>query len=71
MRTEKERLARLEDRVSNMMSAMRILQRQVVLLTQLEQTRGNPTDPVSEIKRRIVHAAREERMRNHPYFGDD
>ena len=50
---------------------MRILQRQVVLLTQLEQTRGNPIDPVSEIKRRIVHAAREERMSKHPYFGDD
>jgi len=28
-------------------------------------------DPVSEIKRRIVHAAREERMVKHPYFGDD
>lgn len=45
-----------------MMSAMRLLQQQVILLTRLEKQRSGPlTDPVSEIKRRIVHAAREER----------
>lgn len=71
MKTDKERLRALEERVGNMMSALRMLQRQVVLLTQLEQQRMETGDPVSEIKKRIVHAAREERMAKHPHFGDD
>lgn len=72
MKTDKDRLARLEERVSNMMSAIRLLQQQVILLTRLEKQRATPlTDPVSAIKRRIVHAAREERMAKHPHFGDD
>ena len=71
MKTDRERIAKLEERVSNMMSAMRMLQRQVILLTQMEQQRMQTGDPVSEIKKRIVHAAREERMAKHPHFGDD
>ena len=72
MKTDKERIAKLEERVANMMSAVRLLQQQVILLTRLEKQRATPlADPVSEIKRRIVHAAREERMIKHPQFGDD
>ena len=72
MKTDRDRIERLEERVSNMMSAMRLLQQQVILLTRLEKQRSGPlTDPVSEIKRRIVRAAREERMAKHPIFGDD
>ena len=72
MKTDRDRIERLEERVSNMMSAMRMLQQQVIMLTRLEKQRSEPlTDPVSEIKRRIVHAAREDRMAKHPIFGDD
>lgn len=72
MKTDRDRIERLEERVSNMMSAMRLLQQQVILLTRLEKQRSEPlTDPVSEIKRRIVHAAREDRMAKHPILGDD
>ena len=72
MKTDKERIERLEERVSNMMSAVRLLQQQVILLTRLEKQRATPlSDPVSEIKRRIVHASREERMVKHQHFGDD
>lgn len=72
MKTDKERIAKLEERVANMMNAVRILQQQVILLTRIEKQRAGPlTDPVSEIKRRIVHAAREERIVKHPHLGDD
>jgi len=55
-----------------MMAAMRDLQRQLAAMSRPEKPRATPlADPVSEIKRRIVHAAREERMVKHPYFGDD
>ena len=72
MKTDRDRIDRLDERVRNMMSAVRLLQQQVILLTRLEKQRSGPlTDPVSEIKRRIIHAAREERMVKHPHFGDD
>lgn len=72
MKTDRDRIERLEERVRNMMSAMRDLQRQIAAMSRPEKPRATPlADPVSEIKRRIVHAAREERMVKHPYFGDD
>ena len=40
MKTDRDRIARLEERVSNMMSAVRLFQQQVILLTRLEKQRS-------------------------------
>lgn len=70
MKTNTDRIAKLEDRVAKMSAALRIFQRQVILLTRLELQRMDAAGREDEISERICAEAAP-CMAKHPYFGDD